>query len=1087
MSLDFLDFVLDAKYYCGTLNISDCIDNTKDHYMQYGLKNCSAPNEFFANNEARKIINDNQCIFTEYNLSNIKLEQIKELLSQDEFLKNNFNHLLKTRSKEFEEIYIKSSPQANDFNKIVRSYMYNIVADDITLSSRFLQHLLQESESLGFNDSGIFFGIITKHLTKQDNFELIPEYLEVLKKQDSSFFKRFMTQVTSKELEYPSDVYESFYKFFDWIEKATDKNARNFQAQKEKILKFILDGVNQGKYFLDIRNHDLLLTIYESNILGINIASSYAEKFVEDTPSYIRPVTTILENEPYISENSLKDILHAARYGLTIDDDNIKKESLYLILRIYKQKLDFFDKDEVAATVLAIDAIKTENRPELQNVVEKVRNDLNDQAQQTAFSFDIDSELHNAIENHIYSQSLYSPLKHMHEKLGWKKGDILAILDKITELDKVSDKDNVKRFIAAVTQISFYKLYSSLFNKYGIKLNNLLFRTSLDDVNHEIQQLYQYNHIIYPKTTNELLEGIVQINKNYDRVDFLKEQLENIAIEEQKLNQKREVVFSYNNVLDPKQMEEDKIYVSGDSHSKNNFITISVLQEGDDDTRGTTTYQLSKDNSNIFTELENVLFYQQPFHEKYIKEINRSYLKIQIKEIKTLDVSDNSLSKVIGLIKAAIKLNFNLKVRDAQIIAILNLYKDTNGGLVEVATGEGKSIIVAMFSALRVIQTKLPANILTSSPVLAKRDADEFRNFYSDLGISSSHNIVDNEDSKRTIYENEVVHGDTRHFIGDRLRDNTKNIMQGRVEGTFIGDEVDNMFISLVNMKIQLSSGFPLFESLGLLHIRVWNLFMQYNQAIEYHNNVYYFVEPNQGICTTEKIGDVHELEKRLREGISNIIKDHDLKFGGDKLSRNMTIPNHLESFIEGHIDAWLTSLFQAIAYRVDTEYTIEKNNKDYGTSFAPDFVVPNDYSNTGVKLRDLKWSNALHQLIELKHRLVLTNEKLTDYFMSYVEFFQSFKGHIYGLSGTLGEKEHHDFLKSVYGVNSVKIPSFIEKRNTQYPEQIIQNEQEWYQSIVDSTLEEVIYKNRSALIIAETIENAYKIKNKLLRSGISE
>lgn len=38
MSLDFLDFVLDAKYYCGTLNISDCIDNTKDHYIAIWVK-----------------------------------------------------------------------------------------------------------------------------------------------------------------------------------------------------------------------------------------------------------------------------------------------------------------------------------------------------------------------------------------------------------------------------------------------------------------------------------------------------------------------------------------------------------------------------------------------------------------------------------------------------------------------------------------------------------------------------------------------------------------------------------------------------------------------------------------------------------------------------------------------------------------------------------------------------------------------------------------------------------------------------------------------------------------------------------------
>ena len=56
--------------------------------------------------------------------------------------------------------------------------------------------------------------------------------------------------------------------------------------------------------------------------------------------------------------------------------------------------------------------------------------------------------------------------------------------------------------------------------------------------------------------------------------------------------------------------------------------------------------------------------------------------------------------------------------------------KNDNGRLLEILTGEGKSCVIAMVAATYALQGRT-VDIVTSSPVLSQRDADEWREFYS--------------------------------------------------------------------------------------------------------------------------------------------------------------------------------------------------------------------------------------------------------------------------------------------------------------------------------------------------------------------
>ena len=186
-------------------------------------------------------------------------------------------------------------------------------------------------------------------------------------------------------------------------------------------------------------------------------------------------------------------------------------------------------------------------------------------------------------------------------------------------------------------------------------------------------------------------------------------------------------------------------------------------------------------------------------------------------------LSEDNIAEAVVWLKKATHLTVlgkKYQVRDAQIISLLNLYKGDGGRLIQVSTGEGKTIIIAMFAALNVAM-KRDVDIVTSSKVLAEENEKEQREFYRIIGMTSSHNIL-RGDGAKACYKSDVVYGDLLHFIGDDLRDISKNVKYGRGYDVVIADEVDNMFVDNINMKVQLSAGLPGFHYLKGLKTYSW-------------------------------------------------------------------------------------------------------------------------------------------------------------------------------------------------------------------------------------------------------------------------
>lgn len=126
--------------------------------------------------------------------------------------------------------------------------------------------------------------------------------------------------------------------------------------------------------------------------------------------------------------------------------------------------------------------------------------------------------------------------------------------------------------------------------------------------------------------------------------------------------------------------------------------------------------------------------------------------------------------------------------------------------LLEVLTGEGKSCIIAMYAAALGMQGKT-IDIITSSEVLAKRDAQTWNDYFCLFDLSASDNIETEEllsmgedkasEMKHTCYEKSIIYGTITSFSADLLRTEfeLRNIRGDRGLQVVICDEVDMLML----------------------------------------------------------------------------------------------------------------------------------------------------------------------------------------------------------------------------------------------------------------------------------------------------
>ena len=121
------------------------------------------------------------------------------------------------------------------------------------------------------------------------------------------------------------------------------------------------------------------------------------------------------------------------------------------------------------------------------------------------------------------------------------------------------------------------------------------------------------------------------------------------------------------------------------------------------------------------------------FNDKYEQGIERGLDCIKNSTQKNgVDV----LSSCLAVTSMALYISEKFWPLNTQLVSyclLVDRKMKNKGRLLEILTGEGKSCVIAMVAATFALLGR-NVDIITSSPVLSQRDAEEWRTFYKTLG-----------------------------------------------------------------------------------------------------------------------------------------------------------------------------------------------------------------------------------------------------------------------------------------------------------------------------------------------------------------
>ncbi|XP_064419372.1 uncharacterized protein LOC135359053 [Latimeria chalumnae] len=188
------------------------------------------------------------------------------------------------------------------------------------------------------------------------------------------------------------------------------------------------------------------------------------------------------------------------------------------------------------------------------------------------------------------------------------------------------------------------------------------------------------------------------------------------------------------------------------------------------------------------------------------------------------------LQKMLEILCIAVVQTMGWYPRVAQMVSWCFLALAEGGQLLEIGTGEGKSCVIAMFAAMRVLRGQ-QVDIVTSSPVLAQRDAEEWKSFYMLFNITVDTNPDKIKDEDRYgCYLADVVYGTVETFSADFLRQSfeLKNIRPKRAFDCIIVDEVDFLLLDRGVQFTYLSTDMVSMQHLNPVLATIWGSVSQF-------------------------------------------------------------------------------------------------------------------------------------------------------------------------------------------------------------------------------------------------------------------
>ena len=463
------------------------------------------------------------------------------------------------------------------------------------------------------------------------------------------------------------------------------------------------------------------------------------------------------------------------------------------------------------------------------------------------------------------------------------------------------------------------------------------------------------------------------------------------------------------------------------------------------------------------------------YYSEFIKSNYEENLKQFLKEVEKVSHLPNFDEQLIAYMIIASEDIYNETPRVIQIICLLYYlegYKQKFGLILEVLSGEGKTLIISFLALyLSVLGNKV--DILTSSIVLAERDSKNRNRLYNKFGKSCDYckdkNSINNENMLKC-YNADIIYGDILNLIGDILRTEFLK-KKGRGNRPFdyiIIDEIDNICIDNLRNNVELIDNFPGYKYLEFVYLYIYKTL-----KLKIDKFKSFYKENWEDQLKKEAENIIHEVSIKTRK----FLRDNK-KLNYDEKEK-VLIPENSYEFINLRIEHWSKMAYDAMFnFQRNKNYFISKD--EY---YEFETIKPIDYENTGVILKNSVWSG-LHQFLQIKEGLTLTEENINSSLMSYLSFCKKYKI-INGITGTLGSKRTQKAINEIYHINLLKMPPFKMRMLEIYDAQTFIDKNEYENELINEIIVFSKKKKRVVLVLFEYMSQTMYMKKILTKNKI--
>jgi preprotein translocase subunit SecA len=442
----------------------------------------------------------------------------------------------------------------------------------------------------------------------------------------------------------------------------------------------------------------------------------------------------------------------------------------------------------------------------------------------------------------------------------------------------------------------------------------------------------------------------------------------------------------------------------------------------------------------------------ESFHdERFFKELQLSKAQMQLGKIKA---KSQELNRALALVCEASFRALGIRPYVVQIMGALAIYENF---IIQMSTGEGKTITAALAGVLKGWQGR-GCHVITSNDYLATRDAAKMQPLYERclLRVGALKQGLQPHERQK-VYQNSVIYSTSNELLADFLRDQLDsedalcydsfllNQLQCNYSNAQVSRGLESVIIDEADSVLADDAITPLIISI-----------------------------PRENAPLKKAIITAHQLAKELTSpsDYTTNSKHKEIYFTPKGKEHIQTIAQELPSI-------WRS--YNRVEYLI-RQALVAQEFYTQGVDYVirEDKIVIIDQS-TGRLKPDTSWGSGMHQAVEAKEGLELTDPVETHIKMSFQRFFRLYKN-ISGMSGTLHYLQGE--LWSIYGLQTIQIPKRIPNQYSIYPPKIFKTQEHKFKAILEH-IQAMHNQKRPILIGTTTLNDSKELSYQLAQLNI--